>query len=121
MNIVKNSIKLISKYNQNIDDIITIIGPCLAKENFDVSINFKDIFIKSDQNYKKFFTKKNRYKDLFDMRGLINFQFKMLGLTNIFNLNENTYLNNELFFSHRRATHEKLSGTGRMINIISFR
>ena len=55
------------------------------------------------------------------MRGLINFQFKMLGLTNIFNLNENTYLNNDLFFSHRRATHEKLSETGRMINIISFR
>ena len=121
MDIVKNSMKLIYKYNQNIDDIITIIGPCLAKENFDVSINFKDIFIKSDQNYKKFFTKKNHYKDLFDMRGLINFQFKMLGLTNIFNLNENTYLNNELFFSHRRATHEKLSETGRMINIISFR
>ena len=121
MNIVRNSMKLISRYNQNIDNIITIIGPCLTKENFDVSLNFKDSFIKSDQNYKKFFTKKNRYKDLFDMRGLINFQFKMLGLTNIFNLNENTYLNNELFFSHRRATHEKLSETGRMINIISFR
>ena len=121
MNIIKNSMKLISKYNQNIDDIITIIGPCLGRENFDVSMDFKDSFIKSDQNYKKFFTKKNRYKDLFDMRGLINFQFKMLGLTNIFNINENTYLNNELFFSHRRATHEKLSGTGRMINIISFR
>ena len=121
MDIVNNSMKLISKYNQNTANIIAIIGPCLAKENFDVSINFKDIFIKSDQNYKKFFTKKNHYKDLFDMRGLINFQFKKLGLTNIFNLNENTYLNNELFFSHRRATHEKLSGTGRMINIISFR
>ena len=121
MNIVKNSMKLISKYNQNINNIIAIIGPCLAKENFDVSLSFKDSFIKSEQNYKKFFTKKNNHKDLFDMRGLINFQFKMLGLTNIFNLNENTYLNNELFFSHRRATHEKLSETGRMINIISFR
>ena len=121
MNIVKNSMKLISKYNQNIDNIITIIGPCLAKENFDVSINFKDIFIKSDPNYKKFFTKKNHYKDLFDMRGLINFQFKKLGLTNIFNVNENTYQKKELFFSHRRAVHEKSSGTGRMINLISFR
>ena len=120
MNIVKNSMKLIFKYNQNIDDIIVIVGPCLSKENFEVSINFKDNFIKSDPDYKKFFTKKNRDKDLFDMRGLINFQFKKLGLTNIFNLNKNTYLNNELFFSHRRATQEKLSETGRMINIISF-
>ena len=55
------------------------------------------------------------------MRGLINFQFKILGVKNIFNINKNTYLNNELFYSHRRATHEKLLGTGRMINIISFR
>jgi len=121
LGIVKNSMQLIYKFNKNIDDIIIIIGPCLAKENFDVSINFKDDFIKLDKNYKKFFTKKNRNKDLFDMRGLINFQFKVLGLTNIFNLKENTYINNELFYSHRRATHEKLSRTGRMINIISFR
>ena len=121
LNIVKNSMNLIPKYNNNINDIIAIIGPCLAKENFDVSINFKDDFIKSDPNYKKFFTKKNRDKDLFDMRGLINFQFKILGVSNIFNINQNTYINNELFYSHRRATHEKLLGTGRMINIISFR
>ena len=121
MDIVKNSMKLIYKYNQNIDDIIIIIGPSLAKENFDVSINFKDDFIKLNPNYKKFFSKKNRNKDLFDMRGLINFQFKILGVKNIFNINKNTYLNNELFYSHRRATHEKLLGTGRMINIISFR
>ena len=121
MNIAKNSIKLIHKYNQNIDDIIVMIGPCLAKENFEVSINFKDNFIKSDPNYKTFFTKKYTDKYLFDMRGLISFQFKILGVTNIFNLNEDTYLNNKLFFSHRRATHEKLSGTGRMINIIGFR
>jgi len=121
MDIVKNSMKSILKYNQNTDDLIVIIGPCLAKENFEVSINFKDNFIKSDPNYKIFFTKKNHDKELFDMRALINFQFNILGVTNIFNLNENTYLNNELFFSHRRATHEKLSGTGRMINIISFR
>ena len=120
-NIVNNSMKLIAKYNQNIDNIIAIIGPCLAKENFDVSINFKDDFIQLDSNYKKFFIKKNSNKDLFDMRGLINFQFNILGVKNIFNLNKNTYLNNELFFSHRRATHEKLLGTGRMINIISFR
>ena len=121
MDIVKNSMKSILKYNQNTDDLIVIIGPCLAKENFEVSINFKDNFIKSDLNYKIFFTKKNHDKELFDMRALINFQFNILGVTNIFNLNENTYLNNELFFTNRRATHEKLSGTGRMINIISFR
>jgi len=120
-NIVKNSMNLIPKYNQNLDDIIVMIGPCLSKENFEVSIKLKDKFIKLDPSYKKFFTKKNNYKDLFDMRGLINFQFKLLGVKNIYNLNQDTYKNNKLFYSHRRSTHNNLSETGRMINIISFR
>jgi len=120
-NIVKNSIKFIHKYNKNLNEIIVIIGPCLAKQNFEVSINFKKKFIKSNVNYRKFFTKKNHDKEVFDMRGLINFQLKKQGITNIFNVNQNTYQNNDLFFSHRRSTHEKLSENGRMINIISFR
>ena len=86
-----------------------------------MSKNFKAKFIKLDSNYEDFFTYKNRYRDLFDMRGLINFQFKILGVKNIFNINKDTYRNHELFFSHRRNKHKNLSENGRMINIISFK
>ena len=55
------------------------------------------------------------------MRGIINYQFKSIGLKNIFNLDLDTYQNNQLFFSHRRSKHDNLLETGRMINIISFK
>ena len=55
------------------------------------------------------------------MRGLINYQIRSIGLSNIFNINKDTYKNNKWFFSHRRATHQNNSNTGRMINIISFK
>jgi len=118
-NIVKNSINLITKYNQKLDEIIVIIGPCISKQNYEVSKDFKDKFINSNLNYKKFFSNNDK-KDLFDMRGLINFQFNMLGIKNIYNLNQDTYQNHKLFYSHRRSTHDKILSTGRMINIISF-
>ena len=59
-------------------------------------------------------------KEIFDMRGLINSQFKSLGLKNIYNVNKDTYINNQFFFSHRRGTHNNVIETGRMINIICF-
>ena len=54
------------------------------------------------------------------MRGVINYQFKNLDLKNIFNLNEDTYQNEQLFFSYRRSFQRNLLETRRMINIICF-
>ena len=120
-NIVKSSISIIKKYNKNLDDIIAIIGPCLSKEKFEVDYNFKNQFVKIDPNYANFFSSKSLKKDFFDMRGLINFQFKKSGLINIYNIDLDTYKNDHLFFSHRRSAHNNSLETGRMINIISFK
>ena len=121
LNIAKKSIHLITKkYNKNINDIIVIIGPCLGKKNFEVDSNFKNDFTKLNENYKNFFQKKNSHKDIFDMRGIINYQFKNLHIKNIFNLAEDTYQNKQLFFSYRRSSSANTSETRRMINIICF-
>ena len=121
LNISKKSINLIKKkYHKNLNDLVVIIGPCLAKNNFEVSSIFKKKFIKSNIKYKKFFLKKNNKKYLFDMRGLINYQFKEMGIKKILNSKHDTYKNEKLFFSHRRSNHKNLTETGRMINIVSF-
>ncbi len=120
-NIVNNSINLIKKYNVNLDDIIAIVGPCLGKQNYEVSKEFKENFIAKNNKYICFFKNKNKYKELFDMRGVINFQLKEKGISNIYNINEDTYQKKHLFFSHRRSIHEDKAFTGRMLNIISFK
>ena len=92
----------------------------MGKKNFEVNKDFKNVFIQKNSKYTNFFQKKNQQKDLFDMRGLINFQFIELGISNVYNIDEETYQKDALYFSHRRSTHHGKFFTGRMINIISF-
>ena len=106
---------------QKIDkkNIIVLIGPCLGFKNFEVSKDFKKKFINKNKKYSIFFKYKNLNKDIFNLRGLINYQFKELGIKNLYNVDKDTYAHDDMFFSHRRES-KKLKNTGRMINIIAF-
>ena len=100
-------------------NIVVLIGPCLSFKNFEVSKDFKSKFISKNKKYSIFFKYKNKDKDLFNLRRLINFQFKELGIKNIYNINKDTFSNKRVFFSHRRES-QKFRDTGRMLNIIAF-
>ena len=120
-NIVSKGIKKIKRKKIKSQNIIVIVGPCLGFNNFEVDKKFKLKFIKKNKLYQKFFKSKNRNKDIFDLRNLINFQISKEGINNVFNIRKDTYKNSHIFFSHRRATHQNKIQTGRMINIISLR
>ena len=120
-NIVSKGIKKIKRKKIKSQNIIVIVGPCLGFSNFEVDKKFKLKFIKKNRSYQKFFKSKNRNKDIFDLRNLINFQISKEGIDNVFNIRKDTYKNSHIFFSHRRATHQNKIQTGRMINIISLR
>ena len=122
LNIVGSAIKQIQTIQSNVNKIFAIIGPCLDKANFEVSSDLKKKFIVKDSNYDKFFTYINNTKKThFDMRGLIQFQFNNNMINNVYNIDLDTYENEDLFFSHRRSTHNENLPTGRMINIIGFK
>ena len=95
------------------------MGPCLGVKNYEVDRNFQKKFIEKDIKYSRFFRYKNKKKSYFNLRALINYQLSELGLKKIHNINQDTYSNDNLFFSHRRATHKGQRATGRLINLIS--
>ena len=118
-NIIEKAIKKIILMRLNRSNLIAIVGPCLAKENFEVDNKLKNLFKYKDTNYDKYFLKKpNQKKYLFDMRGLINYLLKGCLIDEISNVDIDTYQNNNLFFSHRYSSHNKILPTGRMINMI---
>ena len=121
-NIIQQAFKKIFNIQNKKEKINVIIGPCLGKNFFEVSNDFKNIFIDLSKDYSNFFynSKNIKTKSFFDMRSLIKYQIFNLGITNIDNINLDTYSNKELFFSHRRSTHLNQLPTGRMINIIGF-
>ena len=118
-NISQKAIKLFDKYQIKRKNLIAIIGPCLSVKNYEVDKKFEKRFIKKDIRYSKFFRNKNKRKSYFNLRALINYQLSELGLKKIYNINQDTYSNDNLFFSHRRATHKGQKTTGRLINLIS--
>ena len=120
-NIIKKSINKFKEKKIKTYDIVAIVGPCLAFKNYEVDKNFKEKFIIKNNYYSRFFKSKNKNKDLFDLRGLINLQLKKEGIKNIYNIKRDTYDNSSLFFSHRRSTQQNKINTGRMINIIGLK
>ncbi|MDC2979489.1 peptidoglycan editing factor PgeF [Pelagibacteraceae bacterium] len=120
-NIVASAIKKINKNKIDNNKLIAIIGPCLGYKYFEVDKKFKSKFIKKNNYYSKFFKYKNKNKDYFNLRGILNYQLNAEGISQIYNIKKDTYKNSDYFFSHRRATHQNKKFTGRMINIISFR
>ena len=63
----------------------------------------------------------NKNNIFFNMRGLIEQQLRDLSVKHIFHVNNDTYRESDLFFSHRRSTQKGTLPTGRMINIIGFK
>mgnify|MGYP006089684533 CR=1 FL=1 len=120
-NIIKNALDQIIKIQPKLDKINAIVGPCLNVNNFEISKDFKENFIKINSKYENYFAK--NYKDnkiFFDMRNLIKLQLIENKIFNIENIDLDTYDNEDLFFSHRRSTHLNQLPTGRMVNIIGF-
>jgi len=119
--ISKASIKL-RKICKNINNTVAIIGPCLNQDNFEVNEDLKRKFIRKNLNYNIYFKKNSKNNKIyFDMRGLIEHQLRESLTNNIFHVNKDSYTEESLFFSHRRAFHSGTLITGRMINIIGFK
>ena len=120
-NIVSESISKLERKNIKKQDIVAVVGPCLGFRNYEVDKNFKIKFIKKNNFYLNFFKSKNYKKDLFNLRGIINYQLRESGVHKLYNINKDTYNDYNNFFSYRRLSHEKKIKSGRMINIISLR
>ena len=118
-NISEKAIKLFDKYQIKRKKLTAIVGPCLGVKNYEVDKKFKKRFIEKNAKYTKFFRYKNKNKSYFNLRALINYQLSELGLKKIYNINRDTYSNDNLFFSHRRSKHKGQKTTGRLINLIS--
>jgi polyphenol oxidase len=119
--IIHNAVDQILKIQPQYDKIKAIIGPCLHVNNFEVSLDFKENFVKINPNYKDYFNIDYlTNKIFFNLKNLIKFQLIENKILNIEEINIDTYSNEDLFFSHRRSTHLEQLPTGRMINIIGY-
>ncbi len=121
--IIEATVASMEDLGSNRNHIISIIGPTIHKESYEIKSDVAKI-IKESEFYKKnqsvlFNVQKDKY--LFDLPLLLKESLKYSNINNLGDVNMNTYKKSSLFFSHRKSTHKnfpKKAKTGRHISVI---
>ena len=97
------------------------IGPCIGSESYEVDVEFRERFCASDVSNEVFFSKSPVPKKfLFDLPEYVEKRLKAAGLKHISRFcNEDTYKNDEHFFSYRRTVHNEEQDYGRQLSVIA--
>jgi len=115
--VIENTLNKFKEINNN-NKIIAAIGPCIGNENYEVGLEFYDNFLKDSEINKKFFSKKNNKKFIFNLRGYINDKLSNWGVLSVDNIDIDTFKDSDNFFSYRRSKKLGEPDYGRCISTI---
>ena len=102
------------------ENIIAVIGPCIAQESYEVGPEFRATFVDENSDNDNYFrpsVTENHHQ--FDLAGFIVHRLKNLALGQCYNLARDTYTDAEYFYSYRRSCHNRESDFGRQISAIA--
>ncbi len=114
--IVENTIKKFKKLNSS-NKIFASIGPCIGKKSYEIDLNFYKKFLLKSKKNSVYFTKKNKYKKLFDLRKYVSDKLIKLDVI-VDHVNHDTFKEKNNFFSYRRSQKFKEKDYGRCISIV---
>ena len=115
--ITQKVIKFMIKKGCTTNNIIAVIGPCIAFKNYEIKKDFIKRFIKKNKNNRNFF-KKIGNKNFFNLSKYIHSQLKNLDIKKIDIINKDTFDIKNNFFSARRSISFNENDYGRNISII---
>ena len=100
-------------------DIHAVIGPCIRWDSYEVGPDFVEAFAHIPK-FKDFLkpSPSNPGRHLFDLPGMVKFKLRSLGLTNVFDIEIDTYTNPDICFSYRRQTHRNEGFQGNLLSVI---
>ncbi len=99
--------------------ITAIIGPCIRQHTYEVDSLFYENFAQESESYKKFFIPSERPNHyMFDLPAYVKNKLTNAGVERILDIEQNTYEDEENFFSFRRTTHNPASQMGSLLSVI---
>jgi hypothetical protein len=115
--IITKTINNFKNKGSKINNLIAVIGPCIAKQNYEVQSDFLKKFLNQKKSNKKFFNFVKK-KIFFSLNEYIENQLKHNGIKKIEIIKKDTYLDKNNFFSSRRSLKNNFDDYGRNISII---
>ena len=103
------------------DHIVMVIGPGIRQTSYQVSPDMRAEITSRHKTAEACFTAdpSTPEKWLFDLPGFALQRGAEAGVSQIYDCGLNTYNEDKLFFSHRRATHRAERDSGRLISVIT--
>jgi YfiH family protein len=117
VNGIKNTFDEIINMSKN-NKIYVVVGPCIGVKSYEVDKEFYNQFIKENKKNKIFFFHHKKRKFLFDLRKYVNFKIKEFDIEHLENIDFDTYVEKENFFSFRRSRQLGEKDYGRCISTI---
>jgi len=115
--IISKVINFMIKKGCEKENMLAVIGPCIAQKSYNVREDFRRKFLKKDKKNKVFF-KKRKNLIYFDLSKYIKSQLKLMKITNLDTINIDTFPEKNNFFSARRSLHLNHDDYGRNISLI---
>lgn len=99
--------------------IVATVGPCIARESYEVDEAFRARFLSDDLANDSFFQQGRPGHHQFDLEGYVMARLVREGIGRVDGLHLDTYGDVSRFFSFRRATHRGEADYGRQISLIA--
>lgn len=117
--IIEEIIKKMIETGSKMHDLCAAIGPCIGPDSYEVGNDFIEEFKRKDNQSITFFKKTDYNKQLFNLPGYVQYRLENIGVRNIYNVNIDTYKNNNLYFSFRMSSHIGEKDFGCQLSVIS--
>lgn len=116
--VIANTVAAMAALGARPEKIVAVIGPCIAQESYEVDAPFRAHF---DQQDGQFFRAGRSGHWQFDLPGYVAARLEAAGVGWIESLNRDTYAEQGLFHSYRRASHRNDTTGGRQISLVGLR
>lgn len=119
--ILNSTIDMMLNKGAKLENITAIIGPAIQQKSYEVSSDYRDVFINETSENNSFFipsSKEGHY--LFDLPGYVMKKLSSCGIKTIINSGLDTLTNEDKFYSYRRSTSNGTEREGNILSIIGF-
>ena len=116
--IIENTLKKINEIGGDVKNLTVCIGPCISQKNYEVGEDFYLKFMEKSKNHEPFFSKNQNNSFNFDLRAFVIKKFSNSGVSEIDNINIDSFSMETEYFSHRRAKKLGENDYGRCISVI---
>jgi YfiH family protein len=117
--VIEATVAAMEKLGAERSRITAALGPLIRQQNYEVSQNFVDEFLRDDEGHARFFSPAGRAGHaMFDLPAFVEQRIRQSGIGAFEDLRLCTYADPERFYSYRRSVHRAEPDYGRHINAI---